>query len=90
MVDPIFKPVLNRHFRLQWEPIQDAFVLLYPEGMVKLSPSAAEILKACDGCRSVEEIGSELQRRYPDADNLKEDVEDFLNGAKQRGWTEFV
>jgi pyrroloquinoline quinone biosynthesis protein D len=32
-------------FRLQWEPAQNAHVLLYPEGMVKLNQSAGEILK---------------------------------------------
>jgi pyrroloquinoline quinone biosynthesis protein D len=31
---------LARHYRFQWEPAQNAFVLLYPEGMVKLGGSA--------------------------------------------------
>ncbi len=26
------RPALNKLFRLQWEPAQDAHVLLYPEG----------------------------------------------------------
>ncbi len=30
-------PAIARHFRFQWEPAQTAYVLLYPEGMVKLS-----------------------------------------------------
>ena len=41
-------------FRLQWEPAQSCFVLLYPEGMVKLNQSAGEIMKRCDGQRDVE------------------------------------
>ena len=45
--DPIFE--LARHYRFQWEPAQNAFVLLYPEGMVKLGGSAGEILKRVDG-----------------------------------------
>ena len=36
---------LQRHFRFQWEPAQQAHVLLYPEGMVKLPGSAGEIMK---------------------------------------------
>ena len=40
-------------FRLQWEPAQDAHVLLYPEGMVKLNQSAGEILLRCDGTRDM-------------------------------------
>ena len=39
------KPAIARGFRLQWEPAQNAHVLLYPEGMVKLNGSAGEILK---------------------------------------------
>ena len=32
--DTVFE--LQRHFRFQWEPAQQNYVLLYPEGMVKL------------------------------------------------------
>jgi len=39
------KPTLSRLFRLQWEEAQNSYVLLYPEGMVKLNQSAGEILK---------------------------------------------
>ena len=52
-------------FRLQWEQAQDCFVILYPEGMVKLSNSAGEILKRCDGERTVQGIIKELQQSFP-------------------------
>ena len=39
------RPGVARHFRLQWEEAQGAWVLLYPEGMVKLNQSAGEILR---------------------------------------------
>ncbi|HQE41111.1 MAG TPA: pyrroloquinoline quinone biosynthesis peptide chaperone PqqD, partial [Zoogloea sp.] len=42
------RPCIHRLFRFQWEPAQQAHVLLYPEGMVKLNQSAGEILKRCD------------------------------------------
>ena len=47
-------PRLSRLFRLQFESVQNAWVLLYPEGMVQLNPSAAEILRRCDGQRSID------------------------------------
>lgn len=72
-------------YRFQWEPAQDAHVLLYPEGMVKLNPSAAEILKYCDGQRSVSQIIADLKAQFPDAD-LEADVMNFLLGAQERGW----
>jgi pyrroloquinoline quinone biosynthesis protein D len=46
-IDPNARPAIGRGFRLQWEPAQQAHVLLYPEGMVKLNGSAGEILKRC-------------------------------------------
>jgi len=35
-------PAINPLFRLQFEKAQDSWVLLYPEGMVKLNQSAFE------------------------------------------------
>ncbi|CAG1020084.1 partial PqqA binding protein, partial [Patescibacteria group bacterium] len=43
----------SRTHRLQWEEAQQKFVILYPEGMVELNQSSAEILKLCDGTRSL-------------------------------------
>lgn len=83
-------PVLNRHFRLQWEPVQDSFVLLYPEGMVKLNASAGEILNTCDGKKSVSDICEFLEEKYPDAEGISADVIDFFSAAKVKGWTHFV
>jgi pyrroloquinoline quinone biosynthesis protein D len=78
-------PVIPPRFRLQWEPAQNAHVLLYPEGMVKLSESAAQILKRIDGNSSVSAIIEDLERSFPGAD-LKSDVLEFLAVAHERGW----
>ena len=53
-------PEIVPTLRFQWEEAQNCYVLLYPEGMVKLNPSAAEILKHCDGTKTVSEIIGEL------------------------------
>ncbi len=76
---------LNPMFRLQWEPAQQAHVLLYPEGMVKLNQSAAEILKLCDGSRTLEQLVSDLETAF-DASALTPEVTAFVDHAKQRGW----
>lgn len=73
--------------RLQWEAAQQAYVILYPEGMVKLSASAGEIMKRVDGRASIEEIIRSLEQAYPGAD-LRNDVLEFLNAAHARGWIE--
>ncbi|HEY1287990.1 MAG TPA: pyrroloquinoline quinone biosynthesis peptide chaperone PqqD [Burkholderiales bacterium] len=81
--DLIFE--LARHYRFQWEPAQNAFVLLYPEGMVKLGGSAGEILKRVDGSSPVSAIISDLERTFPGVD-LRRDVTEFLAHAREKGW----
>ncbi len=79
------KPKLSRLFRLQWEEAQNNYVLLYPEGMVKLNQSAAEILKRCDGNQDTAAIVSALESAFS-VSGLQDEVEDFLSVANERGW----
>ena len=76
---------LARYFRFQWEPAQEAYVLLYPEGMVKLSGSAGEIMKRVPGGTSVKSILEDLEKAFPGAD-LRNDVLGFLEVAHGNGW----
>ncbi|MGU7779276.1 pyrroloquinoline quinone biosynthesis peptide chaperone PqqD [Burkholderia sp. PU8-34] len=79
------RPCLRGMYRLQWEAAQEAYVLLYPEGMVKLNPSAAEILVRCDGTRELDDIIGELECLFSTSD-LASDVYRFLDHARLRGW----
>ena len=81
------RPALGRGFRLQWEPAQQAHVLLYPEGMVKLNGSAGEILKRCDGSRTIAEIVSDLEAAFATA-GLTQDVTRFMSFAVEKRWLE--
>jgi len=81
--DPVFE--LARHYRFQWEPAQNAYVLLYPEGMVKLGGSAGEILKRVDGASTLSAIVADLERTFPGND-LRRDVTEFLAHARDKGW----
>lgn len=74
-------------FRFQWQEAQQCYVILYPEGMVKLSPSAGEILKLVDGVKNTEEIISTLSKKFDGAD-VGDDVIAFLNEACELGWIE--
>lgn len=80
---------IRRGFRLQWEPVQNGHVLLYPEGMIQLNDSAAHILKLVDGKRSIEHIIGELQAQFPDVPNLDEDVLTFVGVAHAQFWLEY-
>ena len=81
------KPSLGRGFRLQWEPAQQAHVLLYPEGMVKLNGSAGEILKRCDGARTVGEIVNDLETTFATT-GLGRDITAFMAIALEKRWLE--
>ncbi len=80
-------PVVGRGFRLQFEPAQEAHVLLYPEGMVKLNNSAAAIMTRCDGVRTVADIVADIERTY-EVTGLAGDVAAFVVMARDNGWLE--
>jgi pyrroloquinoline quinone biosynthesis protein D len=79
------QPKLSRRFRLQYEEAQSRWVLLYPEGMVQLNDSAAEILKRCNGERSLSEIVAELEQVF-NAEGLAPQVQALLEEGQRRGW----
>jgi pyrroloquinoline quinone biosynthesis protein D len=79
------RPRLSRRFRLQYEEAQKRWVLLYPEGMVQLNDSAAEILKRCDGERSIGAIVGELEAAFS-AQGLLPQVTALLEEGQRRGW----
>ena len=81
------RPRVGPGFRLQWEDAQQAWVLLFPEGMVKLNGSAGEIIKRCDGVRSVGEIVADLESSFG-VQGLQGDVLAFLNLARGKHWVE--
>jgi len=71
--------------RMQWEEAQQSWVILYPEGMVKLNDSAAEILRRCDGEKPLTAVIAELEAAYDDQD-LAADVLELVGAALQQGW----
>ena len=81
------RPAIGKGFRLQWEPAQNAHVLLYPEGMIKLNGSAGEIMRRCDGARTLAEITADLERTF-DTCGLVADVTAFISMALSKNWLE--
>ncbi|ARD46460.1 coenzyme PQQ synthesis protein D [Colwellia sp. PAMC 21821] len=73
-------------FRFQWEKAQNCFVLLFPEGMVKLNAGAGEIMQLVDGKKSVKEITDTLNDKFPDAGDLSADVNEFISTAIEKKW----
>ena len=88
-IDNARVPRVARGFRLQWEEAQQAHVLLYPEGMVRLNGSAGEILTRCDGMKPVKVIVADLEQRFNQA-GLEQDVLAFLEVALKQRWIELA
>ena len=71
------RPQLARKARLRADRVSGETLLLYPEHGLVLNPSAAAILRLCDG-RSVRDIAAEL-------DAPLGDVLEFLAALSDRG-----
>ena len=80
---------LSSRFRFQWEEAQQCFVLLFPEGMIQLNPSAGEILKRCQRATSVAAVIDDLKQSFPDAEDLAADVLIFFTDVESEGWLNF-
>ncbi len=84
-INPELPIQFSRTHRLQWEEAQQKYIILYPEGMVELNQSSAEILKLCDGTRILAQIISELEQKFA-TEGLTNDITAFLEVALKNGW----
>jgi pyrroloquinoline quinone biosynthesis protein D len=78
------RPRLVTGARLRYDEVREEHVLLIPEGVVRLNPTAAEVLELCDGERSLEDIVGALSERYEGAD-LRDDVHELVDAMARRG-----
>ena len=74
------------HHRFQWEEAQQSYVILFPEGMVKLHGGAGEIIKRIDGKSTVADIVTDLKRAFPDASNIESDILGMFDLAVGKAW----
>lgn len=84
-IDPHVKLAFSPLHRLQWEESQQKYVILYPEGMVELNQPAAEILKRCDGTRTLDTLVEELERAFATS-GLRDDITELAEAALENGW----
>ncbi|MFC6668821.1 pyrroloquinoline quinone biosynthesis peptide chaperone PqqD [Marinobacterium aestuariivivens] len=80
--------VVRPPFLFRWEASQDAHLLLYPEGIVKLNATGGTILGFCDGKHTVTELIAALTARYDstDSDAITNSVLNFLEVSRDKGW----
>lgn len=79
-------PTWRQGYRFQFEPAQNGFVILYPEGMIKLNESAGAIGQYIDGKNNVSAIIAELKQQFGDIADIEQDVVDYMLVAQQQHW----
>lgn len=84
------RPRLRAGCRFSGAPGQEN-VLLIPEGLMKLTGPARQILELCDGQRTFAQVLTELQAVYPTAprDQMERDTAAYLERLRERGAVEF-
>jgi pyrroloquinoline quinone biosynthesis protein D len=80
------RPHLALHVRPEWDPARERHVLLAPEGVLVLNQTGADILRLCDGERTVVEIVEELRGEYNRV--ADDEVRDFLARLVAKRWVE--
>jgi len=77
---------LALHHRFQWEEAQQSYVILFPEGMVKLHGGAGEVIKRLDAKVTVADVITDLKTAFPDADSIEADIIGMFELGLNKGW----
>jgi pyrroloquinoline quinone biosynthesis protein D len=70
----------------RWGGTEDARVILFPEGAIKLQGTGRQVLERCDGQRSFAQIIAELQAQFGEADpaKIRTDISQFLEQLRHK------
>jgi pyrroloquinoline quinone biosynthesis protein D len=80
------RPSLRRGVVLRYDRVRARHVLMYPEGVLILNQTAADVLRHCDGTATIASIGMALSQRYQGFQDG--DVADVLGRLAERGMIE--
>ena len=78
------RPHLAGKARLKWDAVRGKHLLLFPEGVLVLNPTAHAVLTLCDGRRTLAEISQTLATQYNGAD-LAGDVQEIIRKLADKG-----
>lgn len=81
------QPKLPRHAKLRFDKPRDMWIILAPERVFELDDVAHEVIKLCDGERTVAQLIEVLQEKYqapPGA--IESDVTAMLQDLADKGF----
>ena len=83
------RPRLARGVRLREDPARSGFVLLAPERVLNANLTAVEVLKRCDGERTMAAVVDDLATVFnADRGRIAQDVEALLADLAGKGMVE--
>lgn len=87
ILEGLSKPQLKRFMRLRRDETRDQWVLLAPEKILTPDDIAVEVLKLCDGERTIKDIASVLSEDYnAPEDVIRSDVTEMLQELADKGY----
>ncbi|GAA0315519.1 pyrroloquinoline quinone biosynthesis peptide chaperone PqqD [Psychrobacter aestuarii] len=89
-LDQTLVPTWRHGYRFQFEPAQDAYVLLYPEGMITLNDSASIIGQQIDGHASIANIIKKIKAMFGDVPEIEQDIIEYMLVAQREHWIDLV
>ena len=78
-------PRLAAKVRLKWDEVRQKPLLLFPEGVLILNPTAHEVVALCDGRRTVGEIVKTLGEKFR-SDTIDQDVKELLTKLVEKSF----
>ena len=85
------RPRLAKRVRLRIDGVSGKPVLLYQEAVMVLNQTGYEILRLCDGTRTLSEIIRSLEVQYPLAQSiLSREVLQYIKAISQKGLIEWI
>ncbi|NQV80838.1 MAG: pyrroloquinoline quinone biosynthesis peptide chaperone PqqD [Alphaproteobacteria bacterium] len=81
------RPCLPRHVKLRHDKTRDAWILLAPERVLVPDETAIEIVRSCDGVKTIAVIVDDLAKRYTaDREIIGTDVKAMLQDLADKGF----
>lgn len=87
MIGKKTRPALPCYVRLHHDAVRARWVLLAPERIVEADDIAVEVLRLCDGDRTLDEIARALAGSYEAApEKILSDIVDLLQNLADNGY----